>query len=235
MQELLYGTGRFFLCVIPAVLIACLARWRLKVPDELFRKLLHFLLLALYGVILFSFEHWHLAAIFAVLLAVIFYPALTLIGKIPAFSAFVNERKRGEFRQSLILAMCVMAVSITVCWGWLDDKLLVLACIYAWGVGDGFAALVGKRFGKHKFHFRFADPHKSMEGSAAMFLTSSAAVLAVLLVRGGLGFGSCLVIACAAAFVSTAAELCSTGGNDTIICPAAAMAAILPLVHLFGR
>ena len=117
MQELLHGTGIFFLCVIPAVLTAGLARWRLKVPDELFRKLLHFLLLALYGVILFSFTHWQIAAVFAVLLAVIFYPALTLIGKISAFSAFVNERKRGEFRQSLILAMCVMAASICICWG----------------------------------------------------------------------------------------------------------------------
>ena len=235
MRELLHGAGIFFLCVIPAVLIAGLARWRLRVPDELFRKLLHFLLLALYGVILFSFTHWQIAALLAVLLVLIFYPALTLIGKIPAFSAFVNERKRGEFRQSLILAMCVMAASICICWGWLNDKLLVLACIYAWGVGDGFAALIGKRFGKHKLHLRFADPHKSVEGSAAMFLTSSAAVLAVLLFRGGLSFGSCLVIACTAAFVSTFAELCSTGGNDTITCPAAAMAVILPLVHLFGR
>ena len=235
MQELLHGAGIFFACVIPAVLVACLARWRLKVPDELFRKLLHFLLLALYGVILFSFAHWQVAALFAALLALIFYPALTLIGKIPAFSSFVNERKRGEFRTSLILAMCVMAVSISICWGWLNDKLLVLACIYAWGVGDGFAALVGKRFGKHTFHFRFADPHKSKEGSAAMFLTSSIAVLAVMLVRGGLGFGSCLAVSLAAAAVSTAVELCSTGGYDTITCPAAAMAVILPLVQLLGR
>lgn len=235
MQELLHGAGIFFACVIPAVLVACLARWRLKVPDELFRKLLHFLLLALYAVILFSFAHWQIAALFAVLLAVIFYPALTLIGKIPAFSAFVNERKRGEFRASLILAMCVMAVSISVCWGWLDDKLLVLVCIYAWGVGDGFAALVGKRFGRHKFHLRFAAPNKSMEGSAAMFLSSSVAVLVIMLVRGGLDFGGCLAVALAAAAVSTFVELCSTGGYDTITCPVAAMAVVLPLVQLLGR
>lgn len=235
MQELLHGAGMFFICVIPAVLVACLARWRLRVPDELFRKLLHFLLLALYGVILFSFAHWQIAALFAALLAVVFYPVLTLIGKIPAFSAFVNERKRGEFRTSLILAMCVMAVSISVCWGWLDDKLLVLACIYAWGVGDGFAALVGKRFGRHKFHLRFAAPSKSKEGSAAMFLSSSAAVLVVMLVRGGLGFSGSLAVALAAAAVSTFVELCSNGGYDTITCPVAAMAVILPLVQLLGR
>lgn len=235
MQELLHGATIFFLCVIPAVLTAGLARWLLKVPDELFRKLLHFLLLALYGVILFSFAHWWIAAAFAALLAIFFYPVLTLIGRIPAFSSFVNERKQGEFRHSLILAMCVMATSICICWGWLDDKLLVLACVYAWGVGDGFAALVGKRFGKHKVHFRFADHHKSVEGSAAMFLTSTIAVLTVMLFRGGLGFGSCLLVALAAAAVSTVVELCSTGGYDTITCPAAAMLIILPLTQLLGR
>ena len=235
MQELLHGAGIFFLCVIPAVIVAVLARWLLKVPDELFRKLLHFLLLALYGVILFSFEHWQIAALFAGLLAVIFYPVLALIGRIPAFSAFVNERKQGEFRHSLILAMCVMAVSICICWGWLQDRLLVLACIYAWGVGDGFAALIGKRFGKHKIRLRFADHHKSVEGSLAMFLTSSAAVLTVMLLRGGLGFGSCLLVALAASAASTFVELCSTGGYDTVTCPAAAMLVILPLVQLLGR
>ena len=128
-----------------------------------------------------------------------------------------------------------MAVSICICWGWLNDRLLVLACIYAWGVGDGFAALVGKRFGKHKIRLSFADPHKSVEGSLAMFLTSSAAVLAVMLARGGIGFGGCLVIALAAAAVSTFVELCSTGGYDTVTCPAAAMLVVLPLVQLLGR
>ena len=173
MSEFLHGTVTFFLWVIPAVGVAVSARWLLKVPDELFRKLLHFILLALYAVILFSFETWWITVLFALTLIVLFYPVLSLLGKIPAFSAFVNERKQGEFRHSLILALSMMMLSISICWGWLNDRMLVLACIYAWGVGDGFAALIGKRFGKHKFHLRFADSHKSVEGSAAMFVTST--------------------------------------------------------------
>ena len=232
MREFLHGTGVFFLWVIPSIGVLAAVRWLLKVPDELFRKLLHFLLLGLYAVILFTFETWWLAAAFAAVLAAIFYPVLTLIGLIPAFSAFVNERKRGEFRVSLILAMCVMAVSICICWGWLNDRYLVLACIYAWGVGDGFAALVGKPFGRHKIRWKMSDGHKSVEGSAAMFVTSSLAVLAVLQVRGGLSLGSCLLIAAAGAAASTVVELCSKNGMDTVTCPAAAMAVILPLTQV---
>ena len=109
---------------------------------------------------------------------------------------------------------------------------VVLACVYAWGVGDAFAALVGKRFGRHKIKLPFADPHKSVEGSAAMFVTSAVAVTAVLLLRGGLGVGACILAAVAAAAVSTVAELCSKDGHDTFICPGAAMAVLLPLIRI---
>lgn len=234
MEELLRGSTAFIQYVIPAASIMLLARWFLKIPDELFRKLLHFILLGAYIPILYGFRTWWLAVILALLAIVLFYPLLALAERIPHFSSFVNERKRGEFCSSLVLALSMMAVSIWVCWGILGDKLLVLACVYAWGVGDAFAALVGKRFGRHKIHLPFADPRKSVEGSAAMLLTSAISVLIILLIRGGLGFGRCLVISLAAAAVTTYVELCTKGGYDTITCPTAAMLVILPLIHLLG-
>ena len=113
-------------------------------------------------------------------------------------------------------------------------KPLVLACVYAWGVGDAFAALIGKQFGKHKIKFKFADHRKSVEGSAAFLVTSAVAVWIVLTVRGGIGTAGCLIIALAAATVAMFVELCTKDGYDTFTCPAVAMAVILPLIHLFG-
>mgnify|MGYP006967348569 CR=1 FL=1 len=98
------------------------------------------------------------------------YPALVLAEKIPMFSAFVTERKQGEFKQSMLLAFTMLAVCNTVCWGLLGDQYLGLACMYAWGVGDAFAALIGKRFGRHKITWKDADKHKSIEGSAVSTL-----------------------------------------------------------------
>lgn len=234
MKELLFGIWCFLLYVIPAAGLAFVARWLLKVPDELFRKILHFILLGCYIPVLLAFRTWWIAVEFALLVIVIFYPVLALAGRIPAFSSFVNERSRGEFKNSLILALSVMAVSISVCWGIFGDKWLVLACIYAWGVGDGFAALVGKRYGRHKIRLSFADGRKSVEGSAAMFVCSVLSVLAVLLLRGGLEFWKCGLIAVAAAAATTFVELCTRGGMDTITCPTAAMLVILPLIILLG-
>ncbi len=234
MKEILNGVSGIALYIIPAASIMLTVRKLFKVPDELFRKILHFILLGAYIPFLFGFETWRAAAGVAGALLIALYPILALAGKLPAFSSFVNERKKGEFKSSMVLALGMMILSICICWGIFDDKYLVLACIYAWGVGDAFAALIGKKFGKHKIRWKFADAHKSMEGSAAMFLTSAISVFAVLCFRGGLDVVSILLISAAAALVCTLVELCTSNGLDTVSCPTAAMLVILPLVKLLG-
>jgi len=210
------------------------ARKVLRIPDELYRKILHFFLLGAYFPFLFAFDTWWISAGFAAGLIVLFYPILVLAVRIPAFSTFMNERKKGEFKSSMVLALLTMVISISICWGIFGDRLLTLACVYAWGVGDAFAALIGKQFGKHKIKLPLADPRKSWEGSTAMFVSSVISVLTVLLVRGDMGFGPCLLISLLAAVATTYVELITKGGLDTVTCPAAAMAVILPLIHLLG-
>ena len=186
MQLFLSGTGITVLYIAIAVGIVLLGRCIFTIPDELLRKILHFVLLGAYIPLVFAFEDWWMAAFFAVALIIILFPVLFFAEKIPVFSSFVNERKKGEFKSSMVLAVGMMAFSVSVCWGLFGDKYLVLASIYAWGVGDAFAALVGKRFGKRKIKLKLADGKKSVEGSLTMFLCSFISVFAVLLVRGGI-------------------------------------------------
>ena len=232
MQQFIYGTGITLLYIVVAAGIMLLARMLFTIPDELFRKILHFILLGAYIPLVFAFETWWMAAAFAASLVVILFPVLLLAEKIPMFSSFVNERKKGEFRSSMVLAVGMMVFSVTICWGLFGDKYLVLASIYAWGVGDAFAALVGKRFGKHKIKWKLADGKKSIEGSAAMFLCALTSVFSVLVVRGGIDFVMCAVIAVLAALVCTISEMCTKNGLDTVVCPVSAMAVIIPLSML---
>ena len=233
MQLFLYGAGITMLYIIVAVGIMLLARKFFTIPDELFRKILHFILLGAYIPLVFAFETWWMSAIFSISLIIILFPALSVAGKIPMFSSFMNERKKGEFKSSMVLAVGMMAFSVCICWGIFGEKYLVLATIYAWGIGDGLAALVGKRFGKHKIKWKLADGKKSIEGSLAMFLCSLISVFTVLLIRGGIGMAMCFTIALLAAVVCTIAELCAKDGMDTVICPVSAMVVIIPMVILF--
>ena len=232
MQQFIYGTGITLLYIVVAAGIMLLARMLFTIPDELFRKILHFILIGAYIPLVFAFETWWMAAAFAASLVVILFPVLLLAEKIPMFSSFVNERKKGEFRSSMVLAVGMMAFSVTICWGLFGDKYLVLASIYAWGVGDAFAALVGKRFGKHKIKWKLADGKKSIEGSVAMFLCALTSVFSVLVVRGGIDFVICAVIAVLAALVCTISEMCTKNGLDTVVCPVSAMVVIIPLSML---
>ena len=234
MQAFLYGTSITILYIIVAAGIALLSRKLFKIEDELFRKILHFILLGAYIPLVFAFETWWMSAIFSGSLIIILFPILLIAEKIPMFSSFVNERKKGEFKSSMVLAVGMMLISTTICWGLFGDKYLVLASIYAWGIGDAFAALIGKRFGKHKIKFKLADNKKSFEGSIAMFICSFVSVFVVLIIRGGVSVPFCLLIALAAGLICSFSELCTKNGLDTIICPVSAMAVIIPLLALIG-
>ena len=234
MQEVLKGAAALGVYVIPALTVMLISRKLIKVPDELFRKILHFITLGAYVPFTFGFDNWWVAAGFAASLILVLYPVLHFANRIPAFSSFVNERKKGEFKSSMIYAVGMIAFSISVCWGVFGDRYLVLACVYAWGVGDAFAALIGKRFGKHKITWKLADNHKSVEGCAAMFVSSAVAVFTVLMIRGGVSVPWALVISAAAAFVCMLVELCTKNGLDTISCPVSAMVVIIPLLKIIG-
>jgi dolichol kinase len=234
MQEFIRGTGIVCLYYALAASTAFVSRKLIRIPDELFRKILHFILQISYIFIAYAFETWWLSVLFGFLIVAIAFPIFTLLGHTAGFSSFVNERKAGEFRISLILAFVMLGICNSICWGLLGDKYLGLACMYAWGIGDGFAALVGKKYGKHKLTWKFADRKKSLEGSLAMFITSALSVAAVLLLHGHASALACILVPVASAGVATYVESITPNGMDTVTCPAAAMAVTLPLMYVLG-
>lgn len=234
MQEFIHGAGIVCIYYVVAASGIFAVRWLTKIPNELFRKILHGILLLSYIPFAFAFDTWWKSVLLTVVLEILIYPILALAEHIPRFSSFVNERKGGEFKHSLLLAFTMLAVCNTICWGLLSDKYLGIACMYAWGVGDAFAALIGKRFGKHKIKWKYADPRKSVEGSAAMFITSAVAIAGVLLAHNHLTLPAYIVIPVAGAGTATMVEMVSKEGYDTVLCPAAAMAVMIPLMSLLG-
>ena len=142
----------------------------------------------------------------------------------PGVSQFVNARKKGEYSKSFAAVMIMYIIVATVCWGFLGQRLLGIACILAWGPGDAAAALIGQRFGKHKIGRR---KRKSLEGSLAMFVFSFISVLVVLFIYGRYGVVATVIVALMTALASTITELLVENGFDTFYCPVAAMVVIV--------
>jgi phytol kinase len=112
------------------------------------------------------------------------------------------------------------ALSITILVGLLWDHhpqyAVIGVMVMSWG--DGMAALVGKRFGKHTFIYM--GNKRSLEGSLAMFVTSLIVMLGI--------FASChslsacdIGVAIPVAAIAAMLEAFSPGGTDNLSVPLA--------------
>lgn len=222
--------GYFIVCASAALF----ARRLIRIPTEVFRKILHTILLCSLFVWLYAFPNWWMASLAALLFIAIAYPLLSFGEKWSGYSALLTERKGGEIKNSLFLVFTMFAILNALCWGLLGQRWLVLACICAWGFGDAAAALIGKKYGKHYLEGKYIEGRKSIEGTFAMFTVSFLSVLIVLMLFGPLPWYGSLLIAFVTAAVSAVVELFTRRGMDTVTCPFAAAAVLLPLLILWS-
>lgn len=206
----------------------------IKIDDELYRKLLHFILLGSSPVFLYVFSTWYSSVLASASFAILAYPLLSFAEKLDGYKYILAERDIGEIKRSLIAVFGMFAIVIAICWGLLGTKYLALAVILGWGLGDAAAALVGKKFGKHHLKGKFIDGKKTLEGTIAMFIVSFIAIITVLILNSGLSWYGNMLISIIAAGVCSIAELNTKNGLDTLTCPAATLAAMLSFLHLWG-
>jgi len=224
-------TCGLILCLyfIVLALIALTMRKLFKIPNEIFRKILHFILLGSFLIFVYVYETWWIGLITCGVFVVLVYPILMFFERFKSYSNMVTERKSGELKTSLIFVFGMFSLVIVVCLGWLNDKMLALASIYSWGFGDALAALIGTKFGKHKIYKK-----KSLEGTLAYVIISFVIVLSILLIRGGMPWYSYLVCSFITAVVGSVVELYTPNGLDTVSCPLASMVVLVLMLLAFG-
>lgn len=233
MIEFITGYGILLGYFAMGATVALVLRRLIKIPQEIFRKILHMILLGSIFIFTYVFKTWWISALATIAFVAMVFPILMFAERIPGYSELLIERKKGEIKRSLVIVFCMFFVLICVCRGWLDQNFLIIASVLAWGLGDAAAALVGKRFGRHFIEGKRVEGRKSLEGTFAMFIVSFISVLSVLLINGSLERSGYLPVALTTAVVSAVVELYTRGGMDTLTCPFAAAAVMIPLVHLW--
>lgn len=124
------------------------------------------------------------------------------------------ERPEGESGIGTVYYAISLAALAGLCFGGVLPPYVGALGIFSMGLGDGFAAILGKRFAKSTY--AVWGKQKSYLGSAVMFLFSFAAALAVLLLAGqSRVLGHALLVALAA----TMLEAASPTGLDNITVP----------------
>ena len=208
--------GKYLLYLAAFVGFLLLLRLIFKIPSELWRKLLHTVAYTSSLFMLAVSEDWRVPALCCVIFGVVVYPILQAVEGWRGYDRLFVQRSRGETKKSLLLLFFSHAILITLFAGLAGKPYIVWASVLMWGVGDTFAALIGKRFGRHRIRLPGADGKKTWEGSTAMAVMAFIAGFAALMVFRPDMLAGNLITALIAAPVASATELYSHGGNDTV-------------------
>jgi phytol kinase len=99
-------------------------------------------------------------------------------------------------------------------------------------VGDGAAALVGRRRGTRKYHL--FGHSRTMEGTLTLFLVASASMAPVLGLLGGLDWHQAVAFALIAGTVAASGETISVHGSDNATVPFSVAATLVLLTGATG-
>ncbi|ELS32135.1 MULTISPECIES: diacylglycerol/polyprenol kinase family protein [Pseudanabaena] len=121
----------------------------------------------------------------------------------------VGRKTYGIFYYALSITILVALL-----WDRFPEYAVIGVMVMSWG--DGMAALIGKRFGKHTFVHM--GNKRSLEGSFAMFVTSAIVMVIILVLANGFRFRDLGVVIPVAA-IAAILEAFSPGGTDNISVP----------------
>lgn len=220
--------------ILSLAVVLLLVRLTTKVPDYIFRKLLHFVAFTSVLPLVFATEIWWIAVAVELVFLALVLVALISFEKFPFYRKLFVEKGTHEVIFSFIGLFGLIAALLAIFWGGFGAERVYVAvgAIMAWGPGDGVAAIVGKKFGRHKLQGKRIEGVKSVEGSAGMAITSFLFLLPVLLFMSPLPWYVSLLFSVLIAPIASLTELFTKKGWDTVTVPVVS-ALLLSLTLLF--
>ena len=214
----------FLWFTIPVIVlgIICIAiRFLTKIPDFIFRKILHLIAMGMIPILVIVPTHWWIAEIVTGICILGLLTLLLIFERTELYKKFFVEKNKHEVLISFLLFFLVVVLLIALFWGYRGDahRYLVIVAILSWGLGDAAAAIFGRLIGKHQVSGKMIEGTKSIEGSVACFLLAFliSLILLILLMHyvWWLALIESLLIGVAVSFV----ELFTKKGFDNLTCP----------------
>jgi len=215
----LFGLYLAYLVVFAASLIVL--RYTVKIPDYIFRKMLHIVAFTSVLPLVLWTDLWQAAVAVEAVFLVIIIIALHFFERFRFYSGLFVEKAPHEVITSFVLLFGMITAMLAVFWGGFGDNYayIAVASLMAWGPGDAAAAIVGKNWGKHKLSGPHIEGTKSVEGTVAMGVTSFVCTFVTLYYMSGLSLLQMLITALVIAPIAALVELYTKHGLDTVTVP----------------
>lgn len=181
-------------------------RRRLDYGPDFTRKLVHISV----GMWVFPSLYWFTSPGWAIIPPLSFVIINYLSYRFDLFKAMESDKSSlGTVYFPISLAILILAY-------W-DRGYVVAAGMMAMTWGDALAAIIGRRWGRHRY--RLAGATKSLEGTATMFAASAAAILLTLLATSPLPAGIAAGYALGLGLLAAVVEAVSPWGTDNLTVP----------------
>lgn len=214
----------FLWFVIPIValgIICILLRVFAKIPDYIFRKILHSIAAGMITILVVIPTHWWISEIVMGVCILGLSILLLIFEHTSVYQKFFIEKYKHEVLFSYLIFSLVVTSLIAFFWGFRGDanRFLVIVAILSWAFGDASASIVGHLIGKHKISGKMIEGIKSIEGSIACFLLAFIISFILLLLLMHYLWWLALLEALLIGVLVSLAELFTKKGLDNLSCP----------------
>jgi phytol kinase len=211
-----------FLYVSVVLAVSEMLRRGLRLSVDLTRKFVHIAVGMIAFPLVLLFQSWQFAIIPPLVFIVVNYVSYRR-----QVFAGMETGQRGQL--GTIYFPISFSILIPLLW---SQPALLVASLMPMTWGDAFAALIGQRFGTHKF--TVLGQTRSIEGSLTMFVFSLLAVFLTLLFFSQ-PLATSFVFALVVALIASIVEACSPFGIDNLTVPLSSAIVLVALSVIIGR
>lgn len=197
-----------FVYIIGIIVIASILNSKQIISREGSRKFIHILLANWWFIAMYYFKTPFSAAIVPGIFVVLNY----LSYKKDIIEAMEREKEEDTLG-TVYYAISLLVLSL-ITFREKSNPWIGAAGILSMGYGDGFAGILGRKYGRYKIKFK--NINKSLEGTIAMFIFSFIPLLAILYYLGNTHL---IVYAIIISAIATITELFSPSGTDNLTVP----------------
>ena len=193
------------------------------IHKEIIRKIYHIFGSASMILLLYVFPGWESALASFLGLFLFAYLLIRIFEHNPFFKRFRIDRKKDDtkIKEQIIYVALTYTFLIIVFWaiGGEENKHFILFGVLTWSLGDAFAAIFGRLYGKKHFQNPIFDQNKTHRGFKAFIFPASLANFGILMIFYSFPLWLNGLIALILGVVGGIVELISKKGLDNVIIP----------------
>lgn len=193
------------------------------IHQEILRKVYHIFGTASMILLLYVFPGWQSALASFLGLFALAYGVIVIFRDAPFLKRIRRDPARGDtkLRNQVLLVAATFSFLILTFWalGGEENKHFILFGVMTWCLGDAFAAVVGRLYGRRNFKHPVFDQRKTHRGFKAFVVSATFVNTVILVMFYSFPLALTLLIAL---FIGTAGaliELMSKKGLDNVLIP----------------